>query len=68
MIEAAEQVDFALDAAHEGRPIYLAHTERGYDIEGLTQYFEIEPAGPIFVLRLRQPDAANSSTCANKDA
>lgn len=56
VLEAAEQTDFALDAAPQ-RPIYLAHTERGYDIEGLRRYFDIEPAGPIFALRLRQTGA-----------
>lgn len=56
VLEAAEQVAFALDVAQR-RPIYLAHTERGYDIAGLERYFDIEPAGPIFALRLRQTGA-----------
>jgi hypothetical protein len=67
VLEAAEQVDFALDAAQR-RPVYLAHTERGYDIEGLQRYFTIEPVGPIFFLRPRQPDAAGYRAITDGDA
>ncbi len=43
-----EQVPLIL--SYQGRPLFLADVYRYYDIEGIEQYFDITPFGPIYQL------------------
>ncbi len=36
------------------RPVFLAHTERYYDMAGISQYFDVLPVGPIYRLASRR--------------
>jgi hypothetical protein len=50
LVPQEQQVDLIRSYATQERPLFLANTEKYYDVEGLKRYFEIRPFGPVYQL------------------